>query len=482
MKKTFVFNLVLIVVLNLLVKPFYILGIEAEIQNRVGAGAYGIYSALISFSFILNILLDLGTTNWNTRKIAQDNSILAVNFPLLFSLRIILAIAYVIVSLIIGWIMGYSSVQFFILIVLAFNQILSSGILFMRSNLTGLHLFKQDSFISVLDRLILTCHMALLLWCSWFANGQFKIEWLVWGQTLSYGLTFITATLFVLRKSKLNSIKPDWKFNRAALRESLPFAILSFISVIAYRADSVLLERIKGAEEAGIFAMGFRFFEALNMVSYLFATLLLPIFAGMLQRRENISPLLSLAFKIMMAGTLAIGCSGIFWNREIISTFYDHHTEQASQAFGWLMAGCVAFSLQYIFGSLITASGNLKILIRIALFTTGLNIVLNIILIPRLGALGSGIANCITQWTTVICQVFIVHRLFQPKMGSTWKKTIVFILTGVVLGWLFSSVITIKTFHYAYSLALFNISLLVAAILSGMLDIKRLKELIKARQ
>ncbi len=482
MKKTFVFNLVLIVLLNLLVKPFYILGIEAEIQNRVGAGVYGSYFALINFSFILNILLDLGTTNWNTRKIAQDNTLLTANFPLLFSLRVILAVAYMIISLIIGWIMGYSSAQFVILSILAFNQILSSGILFMRSNLTGLHLFRQDSLISVLDRLILTCHMALLLWCSWFSQGPFKIEWLVWGQTLSYGLTFIIATLLVLRKAKLGNLTPNWKFNRTALRESIPFAILSFISVIAYRADSVLLERIKGPEEAGIFAMGFRFFEALNMVSYLFATLLLPIFAGMLQRKENISPLLSLAFKIMMAGTLAIGCSGIFWNKEIISTFYDHHTEQASQAFGWLMAGCVAFSLQYVFGSLITASGNLKILIRIALLTTGLNILLNIILIPQLGALGSGMANCITQWTTVISQVFIVQRLFQPKMGRTWKKAAIFILTGIALAWLFSAVITINTNHFAYSLALFNISLLIAAILSGMIDIKRLKELIKARR
>jgi O-antigen/teichoic acid export membrane protein len=131
---------------------------------------------------------------------------------------------------------------------------------------------------------------------------------------------------------------------------------------------------------------------------------------------------------------------------------------------------------------LITASGNLKILIRIALFTTSLNILLNIILIPKLGSLGSGIANCITQWSTVLSQIFIVHRLFQPKMGRTWKRAIIFIVTGVILAWLFSSVITINKAHFAYSLALFNISLLVAAILSGMLDIKRFKELVKARQ
>ena len=35
---------------NLLVKPFWILGIEVEVQNAVGDKVYGFYAALFSFS------------------------------------------------------------------------------------------------------------------------------------------------------------------------------------------------------------------------------------------------------------------------------------------------------------------------------------------------------------------------------------------------------------------------------------------------
>ena len=49
MKRKFIWNLLLVVVLNILIKPFYILGIDAEVINRVGASVYGNYFALINF-------------------------------------------------------------------------------------------------------------------------------------------------------------------------------------------------------------------------------------------------------------------------------------------------------------------------------------------------------------------------------------------------------------------------------------------------
>ena len=55
MKQKFVWNLFLIVILNLLIKPFYIIGIDAEVINRVGLTEYGNYFALINLSFYLTL-------------------------------------------------------------------------------------------------------------------------------------------------------------------------------------------------------------------------------------------------------------------------------------------------------------------------------------------------------------------------------------------------------------------------------------------
>ena len=50
MQKKFISNLAFLVILNFLVKPIAIFGIDATVQNQVGADSYGIYFSLLNFS------------------------------------------------------------------------------------------------------------------------------------------------------------------------------------------------------------------------------------------------------------------------------------------------------------------------------------------------------------------------------------------------------------------------------------------------
>ncbi len=73
MQKKFLTNLGLLLFLNLLIKPFWVLGIDRSVQNAVGAEDFGFYFSILNFSFLFNILLDLGITNFNNRNIAQNS-------------------------------------------------------------------------------------------------------------------------------------------------------------------------------------------------------------------------------------------------------------------------------------------------------------------------------------------------------------------------------------------------------------------------
>ena len=79
MNRKFITNLALILLLNLLVKPFYILGIDAEVLKRVEEttpGRYGEYFALIGFTFILNIfLISFFDCNFSMRSILCEPGI-----------------------------------------------------------------------------------------------------------------------------------------------------------------------------------------------------------------------------------------------------------------------------------------------------------------------------------------------------------------------------------------------------------------------
>ena len=135
--------------------------------------------------------LDLGINNFNTKNIAQHSFLLKKYFSKIISIKILLSFFYFLLVIILGYFFRYDLKLLFLL---AINQVLAVFILFFRSNLAGLHLFIQDSIISVLDRFLLVIICSLLLWGG-ITSSPFKIEWFVYAQTTSY---LVTAFLLLI--------------------------------------------------------------------------------------------------------------------------------------------------------------------------------------------------------------------------------------------------------------------------------------------
>lgn len=434
MKRKFITNLILLLFLNLLVKPFWIFGIDRTVQNTVGDESYGLYFALFNFSMLLNILLDLGITNFNNRNIAQHNFLLPKHLSNIIGLKFLLAIVYAIFSLVIAAIIGYDNIQFHLLIFLVFNQFLISFTLYLRSNISGLHLFRTDSLISVLDRSLMIIICSVLLFTNWF-NIDFTINWFVYAQTMAYVITSLVTLGIVLKKSGRISIRFDFKFFRVFLRKSYPYALLILLMSFYNRIDSVMLERLLpeslGKEQAGIYAQAFRLLDAVSMFGVLFAGLLLPIFSKMIKQNENLSGMVKLSFTLLIVPAIVIAISSLYYSNEIMSVLYTSNSEHSSGILGILMVGFVGIATTYIFGTLLTANGSMKQLNLMAFAGMMLNIGLNVVLIPRFMAFGSAYASLTTQLFTGAIQLALAFHIFKLKIQSTFLVQII-VFIGVV--------------------------------------------------
>ncbi len=434
MQRKFITNLALLLFLNLLIKPFWILGIDRSVQNAVSAEVFGTYYALFNFTFLLNILLDLGITNFNNKNIAQNNHLLTKHVSSILSLRILLGVVYIIITLSVGLVIGYTVDQLFVLVLLGFNQFLISFILYLRSNIAGLHLFKTDSFVSVLDRLIMISICAVLLWGN-VIHSAFQIEWYVYAQTTAYFLTALITLVIVIKKSKLKRLNWSFPFFIVILKKSYPYAILVLLMAFYNRIDTVMLERLlqDGAEQSSIYASAYRLLDAANMIAYLFAGLLLPIFARMIKLKHDLDELVKLAFSLLVTLSVIVALGSYFYSKELIGLMYQKHIEESARVFGYLMTCFIAISTTYVFGTLLTANGNLKELNTMASIGMFLNITLNLILIPQYKATGSAISSLVTQFSTALFQVLIAQRVFKFKVNYRFLITLVIFVIGVVL-------------------------------------------------
>src|SRR5690242_14069824 len=109
MQKKFVTNLALVLSLNLLIKPFWVLFIDRWVQIAIGTKQYGQYYSLLAFSFLMNILLDCGITNFNNKNISQNNHLVSKHFSSIIVLRLMLAGVYCVLTLGAGLLVGYST-------------------------------------------------------------------------------------------------------------------------------------------------------------------------------------------------------------------------------------------------------------------------------------------------------------------------------------------------------------------------------------
>lgn len=435
MKNKFIFNLSLLIFLNLLVKPFYIIGIDTEILNRVGQQEYGLYFALMNLSFLLNIFMDLGIVNFNTSNISKHQQLVSKHFSTIFSVRLILSILYIGICLVSASILGYGNNTFGLLIPICINQILVGSVLYFRSNLAGLQLYERDSLISILDRLLLIIMCSWVLWGR-FADIEMSIELFIYLQTIAYALTALIA--FLALRPHLKGIKGKFSmpFNIVILRKSFPYALLILLMGFYYRTDGVMIERMleNGAYEAGIYAQAYRFFEAGNMLAYLFGALLFPMFSGLIGKNEQIAELLNLAFKVITAFALVAAIICFFYSKEIMALRFQSEIEASSNAFKYLMIGFTGICGTYVFGALLTANENLRELNIMALCGVILNVVLNILMIPKFKAEGAAIASMVTQLTMACFQIILVKIKLQIWPGiKTMMRMFLFFLLLLML-------------------------------------------------
>lgn len=489
MQGKFVKNLSLLLVLNLLIKPFWILGIDRSVQNTVGAEEYGFYFAVFNFSFLFNILLDFGITNFNNKNIAQNNHLLTKYLSNLLVLKLLLFVVYLVVTFTSAIFIKYSQEQIQLLYFLGVNQFLISLILYLRSNLGGLHLFRTDAMISVLDRSLMIIICAVLLWGN--VVNEFKIQYYIYAQTAGYCITACITFLLVLRRTHMKHFRLQWNypFLLAIIRKSFPFAILVLLMTFYNRIDSVMLERLldDGARYSGIYASAYRLLDATNMIAYLFAVLLLPIFARMIKQKDNIEHLLKLAFTLIITPAIIIASAAFFYSEQIMEFLYPAHPGEtladyqyriieSSRVFGLLMTCFLAISSTYIFGTLLTANGSLWHLNTIALTGMLLNILLNFLLIPLYHATGSAVASLMTQMLVAVIQVLTVKFLFKIKTNySLLGRLLLFFFLTIGINFL----LLLSPLSWKINIMIMGFSSILIALAIRLLSLRHIYQLIK---
>ena len=473
-KQQFVSTIILLIIANLIIKSFFIFGIDLQVQMRVGQSTYGLYFILISLCYIFQIINDFGLNLIHGTDTATHGFIRKERWSQMLRLKIALAVIYVLVVFLVAAALGYMH-SWKLLGWLVLNNILVSFILILRAGISGSARYKTEALISVMDKalMILFCGFLLLRFTD------FRIEWFVWSQTASLVITAVVA--WIISSPFISNVKASLKGIelKVIFREALPFALTTLLMYIYTRSDSIMIEQLmpEGTTQAGIYAAGFRLLDAANMIAILFGPLLIPMYVRLRHDKSETIELMQLASGMMIFMTGIISIGSYFWAWEIIKLCYGHNDETWVTPFRLLILSHVPIGLVYIFGSYLTAMRQMGPQNKLFIGSVVLNLALNFILISQWGIRGAAAATLITQGLTTAGLIYLSHGFLKENLNKSLViKSIIYFVILISTAWL----IKMTPVIWWIELVMFCIVGLIAAFMLKLLQWQSFYQLVRA--
>lgn len=305
--------------------------------------------------------------------------------------------------------------------------------------------------------------------------GEFTIFSFIFAQTVSLALTALVALVILMRCHRQPIV---WRFtvNWQLLRRTTPYAMVVLLMTFYARIDAILIERLlpDGVAQAGLYAFGYRILDMISVFCFLFANLLLPMFARLLRQQHELKSLLELSFRLMVLLTVAASSLLLVYADPLCQWLYDKYTPQATSVLQMLLFSFNAIGFIYIFGTLLTASGRLWAMNIVFLLAIGCNLLLNLLLIPSFGALGAAYTAIATQSLVAIAELYLVRRWLGSLFPlRTWLQMLLFVSGTAAIAY-FSPLITV--FDWRLTLCLAALCIAVWALLSRWISLSSIKK------
>jgi len=393
---------------------FFMLGISffvgIYIARYLGPSNYGLVSYVISFVGLFGFLASFGIDTIAGREIIKNHDkkdeIIGTSFFIKIMGGLLAVITVFIVSLFITkdlftlgliWIFSFSFIfQAFNIIEIYFqSQVLS----------------KKIVTAQILSNIITA---VLKILCIILGKGIF---WL----TLIYVFeTVIYSAFLIFSFSKLGYRIKKWRFNlklaKTLLVDSWPLMLASVAVGISMKIDQVMVKNMLGNEQAGVYAVAVKVSEIWYFIPMLICSSVSPaIIKAFATSKEIFENRMRKLYFLMFWLSFGIAFFGTVLAYPIIKILFGEPYIGAVPVFQIYIWAGIAVFLGVATGQYLLASNLTKISFYNTILGAIVNVVLNIILIPKIGMIGAAIVTLIS-YTISAFGIF----LFKKSRNQGW--------------------------------------------------------------
>ncbi len=397
----------------------------AVIARYLGVEGYGKFSLIFVILSFFTILTDFGLNDIVVRELSKDKSRIPRTVSDLYLFKFLLGLGAIGLSILFIFIFNYS-IEIRSLFVWA-----SLSLLMMSWSSIGTILFRVNLWMERSAIANMAKDVVLLFSVYGVIYLKEDLLHLIWASLLAHLVNF-GFNFFLMRDAMRGPLAPrDLTLWRKVIRSAFPLG-LAYLAVTLYAGiDTVLLDWMVGERAVGYYNAAYKFIYQAIVLPVAFVNSLFPFMSKYcLTDQEKLKILFQKAYDSMVLIAIPFGVAVTITAPKLILLIYGDQYTPSILALQILIWAVVLMFQTIIFGYMMVALDQQRKSLVIDLCALGVNIGLNLILIPSMSFIGASITTVVTELFVFIPTIYIIQeRLnFSLSLGKLPKS---FLISGI---------------------------------------------------
>lgn len=413
-------------------------GFSVLIVRNLGAEDYGQYAAVLAFGAMFVFIADLGLSPYVVREVARwrespDGAGQAsALFGNVLRLRFLLSLLAALLLISAAWLTGRPPVMIGAIALGTLGLVMYSVQGASDAVLAGFERLDVTATAKVIYQLLFVSVGAvmLLVGVGYYglivANliGIALMTYLCWSGVRKLGVQVGAAAA------------RSWP---ALIRASIPFGVIGFTLGLSYRFDSVLLNIFHGDAATGYYNAAYNLVFSSVMVSNVLNTSLYPSLTRQAARNPGSMAAIyerALRYLLMLSLPIAVGAWALA--DQIIPFLFEEQYLPSIPALRiviWVVP--LMFASEFL-GYIVVVAGKETRVARAVLISTGINVAVNLAMVPIFGYIGAAVMTVVTECVLVSQYLWLLraqmrqirwgHVLLRPLLAALLMGALVLVL------------------------------------------------------
>lgn len=404
------------------------------LTKYLGPYRYGQFQFVLSYVTLFGVVIDFGIQQYVIKKISEDRSQAKRYFQNFFAVEILLSAIVYIAMVAVAFYNGYEPIVTHAIMLAGFGAAVFGLTYPFLSVITAFYDLKKAALLNFLSSMV----NVIMIFLTIKLHGGLMMLVV---QQLIYGVIAVFLYYRFIQKhiGKPEILKGfanlDWPLIRTIFKAAVPFALLVGFSTVYNRIDVVLITKILGYAQTGLYSAAYKFFDLLAFFPAVVSHALYPLFATLMAegKREEIREILQKYLRFMAAIALPMGVGGTLLAIPIIGILSPEYASAAP------VLAIVVWAPVILFMYIVVNSIVVSQLTKFAMIITGVNVIINVvgnlILLPIYGIKGAAIMTIVSEFLQGIFYFYFVYKkITHFKFFSLiWQPIIASAIMGVAV-------------------------------------------------